>query len=97
MSLTEQKKRKEIRIHKLELLFAERYEQMHIHNMLCFCKEDGTIFHVVDFPEKDAILIEYAENYDEAMIYRFEDGDRFYLDEMNEDEMFRAMLHEIEQ
>ena len=97
MNLMELRKEKENRINRLEMLFAERYKQLNIHDMLCFRKKDGTIFHIVNFPESGAILIEYAESYDEAMIFRFEDGDRFYVQDMDEETMFQAMIDEIEQ
>ena len=41
-------------------------------------------------------MIEYAENAQEAMEGRFEDGDRFYLDEYNDyDQLIEAMRKEI--
>ena len=42
------------------------------------------------------IVIEHADSLEEAMLPRFENGDSFYMDDMTEDEMFEAMVREIE-
>lgn len=61
-----------------------------------FVTPGGTIFNVCAFPEEYALVIEYAENAQEAMEGRFEDGDRFYLDEYNDyDQLIEAMRKEI--
>ena len=92
MSLTEQKRKKKS---DLDLRFSERFEQMVIHNTLCFRKPDGGLFRVCPFPGEGALVIEYAENDREAELNRFEDGDLFYLEDMDEETMFQAMLNEI--
>ena len=44
----------------------------------------------------NCLMIEYADSMQEALLYRFEDGDLYYMDDMTEDEMFEAMIKEIE-
>ena len=92
MSLTEQKRLTKKRRNDLETRFAEQFETLPISGNLCFRKLDGTIFSVCSFPGEAAMVIEYADSYEDAALNRFEDGDRFYLDEMNEETMFQAML-----
>ena len=68
-----------------------------IHEMTCFLNKNGTIFHLDSMGnEFDCLVIEYADSLQEAMLYRFEDGDLYYMDDMTEDEMFDAMVKEIE-
>ncbi|MBE6070087.1 MAG: hypothetical protein E7211_20715 [Clostridium lundense] len=65
--------------------------------MTCFLNKNGTIFHLDSMGnEFDCLVIEYADSLQEAMLYRFEDGDLYYMDDMTEDEMFDAMVKEIE-
>ena len=96
MSLTEQKRLTKRRRNDLEVRFAKQFETLSISGNLCFRKLDGTIFCVCSFLDEAAIVIEYADSYEDAALNRFEDGDRFHLDEMNEETMFQAMLREIE-
>lgn len=97
MSLMEQKRETKKRRSNLETRFSQRFEKLYIHDNLCFRKPDGIIFSVCSFPDEGAMVIEYAENFQDAILNRFEDGDRFYLEEMDEETMFRNMLREIEQ
>lgn len=49
------------------------------------------------FPNGDeAIVLESVDTLETAKRDIFEDGDLYYMDEMNEEEMFQAMLKEIE-
>lgn len=81
----------------LEQQFAQQFEQLYVHNNLCFRKQDGVIFSLCAFPEDAAIVVEYAVNFEEANLNRFEDGDLFYLEDMDEETMFHSMLEEIGQ
>lgn len=92
MSLTEQKNKRKS---DLESMFSDRFEQVSISDTLCFRTPNGGIFRVCSFPEEGALVIEYAETEAEANLNQFEDGDRFYLDEMSLESMFQAMLQEI--
>lgn len=79
----------------LEQRLSERFEQMQIREKTCFRRTDGAIFFLSIFPGEAALVIEYAESVEDAMLYHFEDGDRFYLEDMDEETMFQAMLREI--
>lgn len=94
MRSMEQKRKNRLEYIKKRLSLQFKSEE--INSNECFLKDDGVYFHVFEFPGSNALAIEYADDLEEAKINRFEDGDRFYLDEMNEDEMFSAMLKEIE-
>lgn len=82
-------------VERFETLLSGRFEQLTIRERLCFRRADGVIFAVDMFPGEMALVIEYAEDYEEAMLYRFEDGDRFYPEDMDEEALFEAMLGEI--
>lgn len=96
MSLMEQKNETKKRRSNLEQRLAQQFEQLYVRDALCFQRADGVIFSLCSFPGEKAIVIEYAETLEEAKLNRFEDGDRFYLEEMDEETMFQAMLREIE-
>lgn len=85
------------RINRLEKTLAQQYPQVFISGRLCFMKPIGEIFSLQQFPGADAIVVEYAANCAEAALNRYEDGDRFYLDEMDEETLFRRILQEINQ
>lgn len=44
----------------------------------------------------EAIFLEFADSLGDVNLNRFEDGDLCFMDEMNEEEMFQAMIKEIE-
>lgn len=75
----------------------QKFESVSINGIPTFKNSDGKLFRLCSLPEDGAIVVEYADNYDEAVLNRFEDGDFFYLDEMSEDVMLQAILVEIEQ
>ena len=81
----------------IEKRFSERYETRLIENRQCFLRPDGVLFALDFLGAYGALVVEYAESVEEAKLNRFEDGDLFYLEEMDEDTMFRAMIQEIEQ
>lgn len=66
-----------------------------INDESCFLTEDGTIIHLTGLKAFNAIVIEYASSEEEAKKNMFEDGDLFYMDEMDEEQMFNAMVEEI--
>ena len=43
----------------------------------------------------EALVLEHASSEDEMKKNLFEDGDLFYMDKMNEEQMFNAMIEEI--
>lgn len=97
MGLTEKKSKTKARSAALEKRFAERLDNFTVGSRFCFGLPDGKIISLDTLGAYDALVIEYAENYEEARLNRFEDGDLFYLEEMDEDTMFQAMLREIQQ
>lgn len=65
----------------------------------CFQARNGHYFLVTSAYSKEYdgfIVIEHADSLEEVKLNRFEDGDAFYMDDMTEDEMFEAMVREIE-
>lgn len=42
------------------------------------------------------MVIEYADSESDAKLHRLEDGDRFYLEDLSLDDMFKQMVSEIE-
>lgn len=79
----------------MENRLKKRYKTLTINDENCFLTEDGTILHLTGLKDFNAIVIEYALSEEEAKKNMFEDGDLFYLDEMNEEQMFGAMIEEI--
>ncbi|MDD7114544.1 MAG: hypothetical protein PUH88_08810 [Lachnospiraceae bacterium] len=81
----------------LERRIEEKYERIpDIHGQKCFRANDHKFFMITGLSWADALVIEYAFSEDEAKKNMFEDGDLFYMDEMNEGQMFNAMIQEIE-
>lgn len=80
----------------LRVRFAELYSEITIGDRACFKLEDGRIISLGCLPSYGALVVEYADNVDEAALNRFEDGDLFYLDDVGIDELFAAMRREIE-
>lgn len=94
---TEKKSNRINRKAALEKELKKRFNEVEINGETCFLKETGEVFHVDDMGgEFDAIVIEYAQNEAEANLGRYEDGDPFYMDEMDEAEMLDAILKEID-
>lgn len=62
----------------------------------CFYTPTGSVVLVDMMPGENAIVLGHADNLAEAQWNRFEDGDRFYLDDMDEEAMFAAVIQEIE-
>ena len=97
MTQAEMKSKIKARAAVLEERFAERYERCTAGSRQCFLRPDGVLFALDYLGPYGALVIEYAENVEEAKLNRFEDGDLFYLEDMDEGTMLRAMLREIEQ
>ena len=67
-----------------------------VSGLSCFYTATGGVVVVDSLPSYNALVLGHADNLAEAEQNRFEDGDLFYLDEMDEDAMLAAMLLEIE-
>lgn len=102
MNLMEQQNQTEKREAYLNEKIAERYESIEIEgsDRKTFLKPSGTVFRLDWFlmnkEDGFVIVVEFAENTDEAKINRFEDGKVFYVNEMTEEEMLQAVIEEIE-
>ena len=96
MDSTVKRSRTKVRAAALEKRFAEKFSNFTIGSRSCFGLPDGRVIALDTLGAYDALVIEYADNYEEARINRFEDGDLFYLDELDEESMFQIMLQEME-
>lgn len=67
-----------------------------VNGLSCFYTATGGVVVVDSLPSYNALVLGHADNLAEAEQNRFEDGDLFYLDEMDEDAMLAAMILEIE-
>ena len=67
-----------------------------VNGQSCFYTATGGVVVVDSLPSYNALVLGHAYNLAEAEQNRFEDGDLFYLDEMDEDAMLAAMILEIE-
>lgn len=96
MDLTGQKSKIKARAEALNTRFAEQFKTIVVGSRSFFLGPDGVTLFALDYMDPyGALVIEYAEDYDEALTGRLEDGDLFYLDELDEEAMFQAMLREI--
>lgn len=92
------KEQKHARRLAIEKRFSQQFEKMAERDdaFVSSGTEGEFYFRIDEFPDEFALVIEYAENKNHAIRGIFgEDGDLFYLDEMDEDEMFEAMLAEV--
>lgn len=97
MDWTESKSKIKARANALNARFAEKFQSVQVGPRMFFLSSDGASLFALDYlGPYGALVIEYAADYDEADANRLEDGDLFYLDELDEDAMFDAMLREIE-
>lgn len=85
------------RVDSLRNRLAEKYELCEVKGKKCFHSESDNYFWPFLFVEWGAVAVEYAHGIREALQNRFEDGDLFWLDEMDDDALLAAVLQEIEQ
>lgn len=95
--ISKEKKRKiEERKIWLEQRLETQYETaFEIAGGKCFKSEGNTFFLITPLSWADAIVVEYALSEEEASKNLFEDGDLFYMDELNREEMLKKILMEI--
>ena len=84
------------RIEALEKSLNERYKQEQFENGVFYKIDSKNYFRIDSIAYPDGIVVEHGERNKEAIWY-LEDGDVFYLDEMSEDEMLKAIIQEVEQ
>ena len=68
---------------------------VNINEKNCFILSNNVVIHIDMIKGMRALVVEYADNIDEAKINRFEDGDLFYIDEYDEGNMLKSILNEI--
>jgi len=85
------------RIASLEKRLESIYEMRQINERLCFVRPDGSLFALDSVLVFSSIVIGYADDESAARINCFEDGDLFSMEELDEDAMFQAILHEVAQ
>ena len=81
----------------LENRLSGLFEKRNINGMTCFARPDGSFFTLDCLISYGAVVVGYAESEDDAMLNRFEDGDLFYMEDMDEEAMYQSVLREIEQ
>lgn len=78
-------------------LLDERYAKRTFGKNNCYISRQGKPFKVVPFPGCDALCCEYAENFHDAEVGRFEDGDRFFMENYcSFGDFYTAIVREIE-
>ena len=91
-----EKKLTEERLRDVRKALSAQYRTVVLDDKEFFVATDGAFFRVYAFPGQAALVIEYADTEQEARQNALEDGDRFYLDEMDLDTMLQNMVKEIE-
>lgn len=85
------------RIDDINGMLEKKYKSIKINGTTAFLSEKGPVFRVDSIGDFNAIVVEYSDNIELAKKGIFgEDGDLFYMDEMDEEQMFDAMIEEIE-
>lgn len=97
MTQTETKSKLLERSKALECRFEIQFGKQIINERVCFSRPDGVIFSIGTLLSFGALVVEYADSEAEAKRNRFEDGDLFYLEEMDEETMYQGMIQEISQ
>jgi hypothetical protein len=98
MDWTESKLKIKARADALNARFSELFKTIQVGPRSFFLGPDGATLFALDYlGPYGALVIEHAADYNEALANRLEDGDLFYLDDLDEDAMFKAMLQEIEE
>ena len=100
MILTEKKSLSKIRTD-IEQRLSEKYPVQFVHNDKKCMKTPDDLFFIVSAlkwrREDELIVVEYADTLGAAEKGIFgEDGDFWYIDEMTEDEIYEAIVNEIE-
>ncbi len=85
------------RIDDINTMLGEKYKSIVINGTTAFLSADGQVFRVDSIGTFNAIVVEYADNIELAKKELFgEDGDLLYMDELDEKEMYRAIIQEVE-
>lgn len=96
MNLMERKKNINDRVANLEQRIREHYNiAFQLSGKDCFTTGNDEFFMLTGLSWANAVVVEYAESEQEAKKNIFEDGDLFYVEELDENEMFDAIIKEI--
>ena len=68
-------------LEKVEDRFSSEYKTIEINGQRCFMSNNGTVFYFIILSELRSLIVEYANNIDEAKQDLFEDGDQFDIDQ----------------
>lgn len=85
------------RYERLNRELARLFSTQNIKGQRCYVGPKETFFFPTLISSWGAIVIEYAHGIREAVLNQYEDGDRFYLDELDDEALLAAVLAEIEQ
>lgn len=97
MTLTETKSAKAV-ASSVERLVEKKYPvEFLVGGKKCFKHGEEHYFMITGLEwEEPAVVVEHADTLSDAKKNFFEDGDLFYIDEMSEDEIFDAIVNEVE-
>lgn len=84
----------EERLNYIKKEFRNRFESVIINQKEYYKVNDELYIDIVGIPSFNCLIIGYAESFDDAKKYFFEDGDRFGM-ELSAEEMLNRMLEEI--
>ena len=86
------------RIDDINNMLGEKYKSIEINVTTAFLSSNDQVFRVDSIGKFNAIVVEYADSIELAKKDIFgEDGELFYMNEMDEKEMYRAIIQEIEE
>ena len=85
------------RIDAAESFLSNRFSEIFVGTRKCFHLDDGRVVAVDHMGAYNALVLEYAQDLSAARLNQFEDGDLFYMDELDEKAMLDNMLSEIQQ
>lgn len=81
----------------LEQELSKKYEYVFdVWGQHCYKAREDEYFRISGFSYFHAVMIEHALSEEEARKSMFEDGDRFFVEEMSKEEILKAVIHEIE-
>ena len=90
-------KEMKLTVEELEKLLAEKYALVQIADKNCFKLADGRFIAISVIVAYNAVVVEYADSYEDAKLFRFEDGDLFPLYGADLSDLFNAICQEIDQ
>lgn len=77
-------------LEKVESRFSKEYKTIRINGQRCFVSKGGTVFYFIVLTQFRSLIVEYANNIEEANSNMFEDGDQFEIDQG-----FETLIREI--